>query len=496
MSGFMMQIPLTVDRDSNIPIQDQLESGIRELIYKGTIQSDIRLPATRILSQQLKVSRNTVKIAYLNLASQGYLVTRGTAGTFVCSKLPESTITALVDTGPTPVVDNTSNEEEASQPYIPPSYLSDKQYDFGLSYMDQTIAPERTWRRLLLKHLPYRTRYAKHMEPAGLSMLREAITHHVSPLRGISVAPEHTVIVCDDFRAYEIINHTLLKPGVCVAVEDPCDAAIRYLAKSHGAKIIPVPVDKNGIVVDNLPEENVALVYVSPSHQKPMGTTMSLKRRQQLLDWAARTGAYIAESDTFGEFRYDGSPLPSLHSLDENNRVIYINTFSTWIGSGIKLGYMAIPPRLISRVTQIKPFLNPEPSWLDQRVTTEFISSESFFGHLRRVQQTFTRRRDTLTASIEEHFGKQRLNGGKAGHHLVWYLPAHFPTAKEMQRYAAEANTTVNTLTDTCKRTISITRQINPDRILLLGYSALSEENIQNGIDQLANAVLPKIIER
>ena len=348
------------------------------------------------------------------------------------------------------------------------------------------MSPERTWRRLLLNHLPYRTRQTAQLDPLGLPLLREAIANRVSPLRGMAVAPESIVIMCDDYRAFDVINHAALKPGSRVVVEDPCDAAVRFFLNSLGVEILPVPVGKQGLAIEKLPLSNVDMIYVSPSHQNPMGTTMSLSQRQQLLDWAAEYDVYIVECDTFGEFCYEGSPLPSLYSLDDNDRVIYVNAFSSWIGSGSKVGFAVIPRELTDRVERMMTYLSPEPSWLDQRATGEFLSSEGFFGHLRRVQEAFRRRRDTLIRAISDSFGKQRLAGKSAGRHLVWHLPARLPDAVLLREQAAEVGATLSTLNDDFCRMALSPRRPDPARVIFLGYSALSEERIQLGITRIA----------
>ncbi len=465
-------------------MQEQLEAGIRELIKQGTIKAGVRLPATRALSQQLGVSRNTVKNAYLNLMSQGYLYSSSTSGTFVSQKLPDLAISALAeDELSLPKADLTIDRPAAVL-----ASPAQQKYDFRLASIDPTIAPERTWRRLLLRHLPYRSRHAGHVDSAGLAILREAIGSRISPLRGMSVSPDNTFIVCNDYRGIDTVGHALLRPGARVAVEDPCDTGLAYLLERAGVELLPIPLDDQGLLVEALPSQGVALVCVSPSHQQPMGMTMSLERRRQLLDWASESGAYILEQDTYGEFCYDDSPLPSLFSIDSDDRVIYVNSFSAWIGTGARVGYLAAPPLVSAQIAKAMPYLNPGTSWLDQRVTAEFISSESLFGHLRRVRQTFKDRRDALAAAIKANTGQPTVLGKKAGRHLAWHLPQNLPSVMELKRRASAAGIALATLYDFYRKIGPANSGCDPDRTVFLGYTAMPDEKLQEGVARLVEA--------
>ena len=501
MSGAMVQIPVTIERDSSVSIQEQLAAGIGELITQGTLRPQMRLPATRALSHQLKVSRNTVKIAYSNLISQGYLESRGTAGTYVCNKLPDDAIHAMVESKSTPLPQRPAMPMSLLKEHIrstPRSFRAplDKHrptptdnIDFSLEDTDATITPDRTWRRLMLKYLPYRSRHSRSIEPAGLLSLREAIVQSLSPLRGMSISTRNSIIVRDDYRAFDLINKALLRRGDKVAVEDPCDAGIAWLLNSHGIKPLPIPVDQQGIVVDRLPSNGVGLVYVSPTHQQPTGVTMSRGRRQQLLDWATYTGAHIVEWDTYGEFCYDDSPMPSLFSMDQDDRVIYVNCFAAWIGPDFELGYCVVPENLLQRFLPVKEYIDRQPAWLDQKVAGDFIASDSFFGHLRRVRQAFKQRRDAAVLAVQEYMPEQRISGQQAGRHLVWQLPADAPSAHDIQQIASKHNVHVPTLFDGFCRLGRIDLEFDPNRILLIGYTALHEENIGEGIARLADMI-------
>lgn len=486
--GGLIQIPVQVDRDLGVPIQDQLANGIRQLILEGTLRPGMRLPATRALSHQMKISRNTAKNAYLNLVSQGYLQSRGTAGTFVCTRVPDSEISALADGSASSASDSIDEGNLSSEYFIPqysPNLAGD--FDFSISNNNPNIVVERTWRRLLLQHLPYRPRHANSMESGGLRLLREAISHSISPLRGMSFNPDASFIVCDDYRALDMVIGALVRTGDKVGIENPCDAGLAILLKRAGVELIPMAIDSNGPIVRSLPRNQLRMIFVTPSHQIPLGVTMTPQRRKALLDWAEKSDAYIVEWDTFGEFCYDGAPIPSLFSLDKNNRVIYINCISSWIGAGVNLGYLVVPDQFVEDVQEHLRIFNPTTPWLDQRVTADFILSNSFFGHLRRVRQALKIRRDTLAERLSPHLRGGTLSGLPAGRHLVWQLPNDFLTATEMKAEAASRLISLSTLKDPdfwMTGTDDLT--VDPERIVLLSFAGLMEEQIALGIKLLS----------
>ena len=487
MASGLVQIPVNIDRSKDIPLQKQLANGIRDLIVQGTIRSRMRLPATRALSRQLNVSRNTVKIAFNNLMSEGYLESNGTSGTFVSNELPDikiSTLSSDLASQQTKGVEVTAPIRNRS-PILPAQRSSDL-YDLRLGSMDPTLAPERTWRRLMLNHLPYRARYAKQGDIAGIEVLREGIANTVSPLRGMSINPDNCFIVGEGYRAIDLVINVMLTPDDTVAVEDPCDAGIIFLLQKRGIKYLSIRVDEDGLDVSSLPTENIKLVFVTPTHQQPMGVTMSKPRRQDLLNWAEQSSTHIIEWDTFGEFCYDDAPLPSLYSMDATDRVIYINTFANWIGSDLSLGYMVAPNELIGRIRGIKKFIDPPTPWLDQRITADFILGDGFFGHLRRVRQAYKQRRDAMISAIETSFGKQELFGSNAGRHIVWKLPKGLPSVLDLQSQAAEGQVYLQTIYDDycCMKPRLCLH--DPNRTLLVGYTSLQEERIFDSMSKLA----------
>jgi GntR family transcriptional regulator/MocR family aminotransferase len=255
---------------------------------------------------------------------------------------------------------------------------------------------------------------------------------------------------------------------------------------SYGANVIPIPVDREGICADELPNGRPDLLCVTPSHQFPTGTTMSLNRRLQLLQWAQDTGSYIVEDDYDSDFRYSGSPLMVLSALDTGGCTIYLGTFSKSIGAALRLGYMIVPPELIGAARETKALINLGNPWLDQAVLAEFISSGSFEQHLRRVRKSYLQRRDMLIACLQRHFGDIEIDGHDGGMHLMWLLPRHMKSAREIQNECLHLDVGVYTVDD--GPAFDYGRYTKREQALFLGYPCLASDEIKIAVRRIAKA--------
>lgn len=255
---------------------------------------------------------------------------------------------------------------------------------------------------------------------------------------------------------------------------------------SYGANVIPIPVDREGICADELPNGKPGLLCVTPSHQFPTGTTMSLNRRLQLLQWAQDTGSYIVEDDYDSDFRYSGSPLMVLSALDTGGCTIYLGTFSKSIGAALRLGYMIVPPELIGAARETKALINLGNPWLDQAVLAEFISSGSFEQHLRRVRKSYLQRRDMLIACLQRHFGDIEIDGHDGGMHLMWLLPRHMKSAREIQNECLHLDVGVYTVDD--GPAFDYGRYTKREQALFLGYPCLASDEIKIAVRRIAKA--------
>lgn len=301
------------------------------------------------------------------------------------------------------------------------------------------------------------------------------------------VSPEQVIVVAGCQQGLNLAAHLFLGSGACVVIEAPCYRGAAFLFESYGATLLPVPVDELGIDVGRLPLQPAKLVYVTPSHQFPTGATLPLDRRIALLEWAAKVGAYILEVDYDADFRYEDSPLPSLHALDRHRCVIYMSSFSHSIGPGLRLGYVVVPRELIRAATTIKALIDNGLPWLEQATLAQFIRDGSLVNHLKRIRHTYRSRRDALIRALHSHFGDVQISGAESGLHLVWSLPLEFPPAQEFQLMARSRGVGVYPLQDS--PACFYDHMERRDRLLLLGYASLAEAQIEQGVARLAAAL-------
>jgi GntR family transcriptional regulator/MocR family aminotransferase len=489
-----VQLPIRIDLRSPHTLQAQIVEQFHDLICGGALHSGSAVPSSRELSAQLHVSRNTVVEAYDKLIKEGYLYTQRALGTYVSKSVPEDTIAERAQK----LLYHTPSRQRAADLPLPytgrglpglhkpgdPALL----YDFALGRTDPQSFPEKLWRRLILDCLGGApARMSEYNDPAGLLELRQLITNFLGPARRMVVSPEQVIIVAGCQQGLNLAAHLFLGSGTCVVMESPCYRGAAFLFESYGAMLLPVPVDELGIDVGRLPMQPVKLVYVTPSHQFPTGVTLSLDRRIALLEWAAKVGAYILEVDYDADFRYEDSPLPSLHALDRHRCVIYMSSFSHSIGPGLRLGYVVVPRDLIRAATTIKALIDNGLPWLEQATLAEFIRDGSLVNHLKRIRHTYRIRRDTLIKALHRHFGDVEFSGTEGGMHLVWRVPQGFPPAQELQVMARSQGVGVYPLQDS--PACFYDHMEHRDRLLLLGYSSLTEAQIDQGVGRLAVAL-------
>lgn len=490
-------IPLLLDPSAGTTLQEQVYDQVRAAILAHTLGPGSALPSTRELSRTLKVSRNTVVLAFERLAKEGYLAMRPGAGTFVCEVLPED----CVGLSGKPAVAPSGAAPPPAEPAVvhPPVLLraaplrmvqtgpNRMQVDFWYGSANSQNFPLREWRQLLVENLSRASgNLSGYGPPEGAIELRSAIARHVSANRAIPAGPDQVIITAGAQEGFNLISRLFVQPGVRIAVEDPCYAGAAHVFQSYGGSLVPVPVDAQGLCAGYLDGCGATLAYVTPSHQFPTGATMSLGRRRELLAWARGSGAYVVEDDYDSDFRYDGAPLAALAGLDANTSVIYLGTFSKSVGAGIRTGYMVVPKQLVTPVRQAKSLANYGHPWLDQIVLADFIDQGRFARHVRRIRQTYSAARQALVESLNTHFGPARIAGADAGMHVMWTLPDHFPPVREVAQIAADAGVGIYTLEAAGAHEIVPCRY---PRAVVLGYAALSPEAIRKGIARLATAL-------
>jgi len=292
------------------------------------------------------------------------------------------------------------------------------------------------------------------------------------------------IIVGGAQEALSLISRLLVASETPVAIESPCYQGASYVFHAARAKLVPVPVDARGLDPAELPEKPVSLIYVTPSHQYPMGSTLTLERRFRLLEWAWTSGAYIVEDDYDSDFRYSGSPLFALAALDRHESVIYLGTFSKSIGPGLRVGYIVAPKALVRPLITLKGLLNNGNPWIEQAVLAEFIASGAFSSHLRKVRRLYDARRKVLIDTIRAHFGQSDVAGHEGGMHLVWTLPEGTMPAAELTRRAREHGIGLYSLAQGA--TSFAESAENHGGKLMLGYPAVSEDGIRESFSVIA----------
>jgi GntR family transcriptional regulator/MocR family aminotransferase len=484
-----IQIPLQIETGGDRALHEQISDQIRQLITEEKLRPGSYIPSSRQLADHLGVSRNTVLLAFNRLASEGYIEATKGSHTFVSQTYAKFR----------PPRDNARSQTADRTVRRPPILFRGEAqklvhsgrkpiFDFFVGRPCPRCFPHRTWRRLLLKrHAAAGSSLSEYPHPAGLLELRHAIADHLGAARGMNVRAAQILVVNGIQEALNIIARLFVRPGTPVAIENPCYRGALSTFESYGAEMVPVPVDNDGIRVDQLPERKVSLLYVTPSHQFPTGETLATHRRVELLKWANRVGAYVVEDDYDSDFRFDGPPLTALAGLDNSASVIYLGTFSKSIGAGLRVGYMAVPIELAETAIDVKAILNAGQSWLDQAVLADFISSGSFARHLNQVRMVYRARRNCLLSALREHFGEVNISGYQGGMHVMWHLPESLPDTAAVQATALNHGVGVYSLRSAVAFDFSPTPYSK--RSLVLGYPALPEEQIREAIARVARAL-------
>lgn len=488
------QLSILLRETGKATLQTQIFDQIRAMILNGQLRGDDPLPTTRELSAQLGVSRNTAVLAYERLVAEGYIRTRPYVGTFVAPDLPDTAFLSKGDAhrpAESPIAE--ADPEDSAGPGLRTHQLAkpDRRRlaaDFWVGRPDARTFPLKAWSQHIKARLksaaPKLTSYS---DPAGLLELRQAIAKHLAPARGVVADADQIIIIggCQD--GFNLAGRLLVKPGSTAVVESPCYQGAAFVFESLGARLHPAPVDRDGLDVSSLPAVSGAIAYVTPSHQYPIGVTMSLQRRIELLAWAQQNDAYVIEDDYDSDFRFVGSPLTALKGLDRNERVIYLGTFSKCMGPGLRLGYLVAPRRLVDRFRRMKMLTNNGQSWLEQAAMADFMASGEFGRHLRRIRQLYRERRDALLNALATHFGSCEVYGDQAGMHLVWKLPDDLPDAATVEAKGLAAGVGVISLET--GSTLRFSAADGGDRMLMLGFVALSEKEIADGVARLAAAL-------
>jgi GntR family transcriptional regulator/MocR family aminotransferase len=473
-------IPLLHDDE---PLSRQIYLWLRQAILREVLKKNERLPSTRELAEHLHVSRTVVVLAYEQLLAEGFVRGRPGSGTYVAETMGTSRPGSRASPAKVRLSRfGRSVLEAAPKIDVPGKRATTPRFDFAYGRSDIEIFPFETWRRMLLRRARKApVRELDYAPAAGSTALREAVAVHVRRARAVSCDPSQVIIVNGSQQGLDLIARVLVDRGDRVAIENPCYQGTREILRHVGARLLPVPVDADGVDVTMLPE-NARLAFVTPSHQFPTGAILPLARRLALLDWARRMDALVVEDDYDGEFRYEDHPLQSLQGLDGDGRVIYLGTFSRTIYPALRIGYLIVPKSLIAAFTAAKWLCDRHTATLEQETLAEFIASGMYERHLRRVRRSNASRRQAMLEAIDKHLGRSvHVTGHGAGAHVVLW-----PAKRTMEGVVIEA---------AAARGVGI-YGISPYFLtqpsktgFLLGYSRTKEADIREGLRRLSQVL-------
>lgn len=416
---------IAVQKNAPKSLYRQVYDAYRKAIVDGNLRAGQRVPSTRVLAGELGISRIPVLSAYAQLLAEGYFESRVGSGTIISKSLPNR------PAPPAPANAPSTNISSAPRVLSKRCIALANRMDFfsrrGLGpFVASQVAfehfPLQIWNSLVTRHS--RGAQAKSLDygdPMGFKDLREAIAAHLRTARGVRCEAQQIMIVSGSQQGLEISTRVLLDPGDRVWMEEPGYAFARSVFSFSGCQVVPVPVDAEGmnVAVGIKKCRSARAVLVTPSHQYPLGVTMSASRRLQLLDWAESHGSWIMEDDYDSEYRYESMPVTSLQGLDRNSRVVYIGTFSKVLFPSLRLGYIVIPADLVERFVAVRFAIDIAPANFHQAILADFICEGHFSRHIRRTRAVYAERRCVLMQSIRDELGgRAEIHGAEAGMHL------------------------------------------------------------------------------
>ena len=485
---------LRLDPVSRTPMFRQLYEAIKHTILAGTLTPGVQLPPTRELSQLFGISRQTVLNAYAQLMAEGYLSGTVGKGTFVSASLPISSRsrTAAIATKPQqPLRPLSARGQRFVGPQTTLNTHEDMPKAFRIGMPGLDVFPFDVWARLEARRWRRPSHHLGYGDPAGYRPLREILAAYLRASRGVHCEPEQIVITSGSQQALYLIATLLLAPGDPAWVEEPGYRGINASLRAADARICAVPVDTEGMCVSHGVQHHpdAKLVYVTPSHQLPLGVTMSLQRRLELLAWANSSKAWVVEDDYDSEYRYTGPPLASLQSLDKTGCVIYVGTLSKVLFPGLRLGYMVLPPALVDAFVQARAIIDRHAAIVPQIVLADFIAEGHFGRHIKRTREVYGERREALLNVMDTQLAED-LQAGPSDAGLQ--LSATFRRKRDDQavsRLALEKGIEVRALSQFYNVDDNALAKPVQTSGLVLGFASIPVAEIKRGAAILRNVL-------
>lgn len=468
-----------INEKSKVPIYQQIYEQIKEDIVKRILVEGDKLTSTRLLAKELYISRNTVESSYSQLSLEGYIESIPGSGFFV------KNVNEELPFYPGEISDKSYKNLKK---YNANSSFSDDlvyKYNFEYGHFDDSVFPFSLWRRLtseaLLSIDSKEINFYNHKQ--GELDLRMEIMNYLKVHRGVSCTAEQIIVCSGNQHALDLICKIFSKYSPKIAIEEPGYDGARVVFKNNNFEINPIPVKSDGINILELENSLAKLVHITPSHQFPTGVIMPIQNRIRLLRWAAQNNGIIIEDDYDSEFRYHSRPIPSLQSIDNNERVIYLGTFSKALSPGLRTSYMILPKWLLSKYNELFNGYYPTVPWVQQKILSLYMSGGHWERHLRKVRLSYKKKHDTLIQTLTNLMGdKIIIHGHNAGLHIV------------LEFINGENQDWLIKIAKACKIKVY---PISPfwhikenysNNMILMGFSMLSEEQIIEAITILEKA--------
>ncbi len=487
MSKQIDEIPLVafkINYLSEIPLYEQLYGLIRKSIREGKFSFGQKLPGTRTLAAELNISRHTVAAAFQQLLLEGYINGKPGSGSYV-SEIPDKKLHAK-ESAPAKISEKKifskiSGQMESMNHYRK-AIAPQKIIPFQTSVPSLDDFPIKTWLKLINQTSQiYSSVHLRYSDAAGYQPLRGEIAKYLRTYRAVNCETDQVIIVNGSQQGLDIIVRALVDKDDKVVIEDPGYFGIKFALKFSQAKVCPAPVDSDGIDIGYILKNysKPKLIYTTPSHQYPTGAVMGDERRRELLQFAKKNNCLIIEDDYDSEFRYAGSPLPSLQGMDKNNSVIYSGTFSKVLFPGLRLGYLVVTdPGLYELLAAAKLMTDIQNPVFEQIITYLFLRDGHFTKHIRRMRVLYKKRQDILINEIKKELGGLiNVEDSPAGMHIIGWLPKH----SDDKKIAEEAKKNNITVVPMSRSSIRFFK----DPAIMLGYTSFDKKDIQKGVKKL-----------
>jgi len=479
----LFELPIRLPTRGSHRILQALHQQLRAAIVDGRLRPGLRLPSTRALAATYSISRNTAVAAYDLLLSEGYVSMRQGSGCYIAQALSRPA-KGRARTDKSAADRRLSSFWRGRRARRPPAPAESLPYSFRCGVPDTGLFPYDIWRRLSNRALRSLSKFEASRDPQGLPALRAAIAKHVSVSRAVACRPEDVLVTSGAQQAFDLLARVLVTGRhTTVAVENPSYPPMRAVFQAAGAKLLPIPVDNDGMLVDQLTSQ-ARVVCVTPSHQFPLGSAMSMTRRMALLEFARKNDAVVIEDDYDCEFRFDGRPLDALQTIDRHESVFYVGTFSKSMFPQIRLGFIVAPPWALEALIAAKQDSDLLSPFLNQHALAAFIAEGHLARHIRKMRSIYGQRRRRLLDGLQQDFSRWLSPVPSfAGLHVAALL-RNPEDAEEVVKRAGDHGVGLGSVGRYCLG--------RPDtQGLVFGYGVIAEQAIVGGLSELRRVWRP-----